>query len=74
MRVSAHLVHEEHFMHLLYQCQSNTIDIGRPLYKNMQVIIRVSLCSNMTKGNQFRVMKPILDEGTRVQIHMSQYD
>ena len=34
----------------------------------------MSICPNMTEGDRGRPSKPILGEGTQVQVHMSHYD
>ena len=40
----------------------------------VKVLECMSICPNMTEGDRGRPSKPILGEGTRVQVHMSHYD
>ena len=40
----------------------------------VKVLECMSICPNMTEGDRGSPSKPILGEGTRVHVHMSQYD
>ena len=40
----------------------------------VKVLECMSICPNMTEGDRGSPSKPILDEGTRIHVHMSQYD